>query len=87
MIREQKEKMRIERMKAAKKTIRDRLKRLNKLSSPAGLEGEDLRYWYMFAKVNEKNKFAIAAKDGRLRFQLGQKDRFIEGGFIIRVAI
>lgn len=74
-----KNKLRRELMDAAKDKIRERLKKLNALSSPAGLEGEDLRYWYMFANVNEENKFSEAAKNGRLRFQLGQKDRFIEG--------
>ncbi len=75
----QKRKLRKKRMIDAKDKIRSRLRRLQKLSSPAGLAGEDLRYWYLFAEVNEKNKFSIAAKDGRLRFQLGQKDRFLEG--------
>lgn len=72
-------KLRRQHMDAAKDKIRARLRRLNALTSPAGLEGEDLRYWYMFANINEENKFSEAAKDGRLRFQLGQKDRFIEG--------
>lgn len=75
----QKEKARRDRMNEAKDKIRDRLKRLQRLSSSAGLEGEDLRYWYMFNEVTDKDKFVDASKDGRLRFQLGQKDRFIQG--------
>ncbi|MCB0389927.1 MAG: transglycosylase SLT domain-containing protein [Bdellovibrionales bacterium] len=74
-----KSKMRRKLVDEAKTRIRERLKRLDQLSSPVGLEGEDLRYWYMFAKIDEKNKFKEAAKDGRLRFQLGQKNRFLEG--------
>lgn len=77
----EKSRLRRERLKEAKEKIRQRLKKLNALSSPAGLEGEELRYWYLFANVDEKNKFAEAAKDGRLRFQLGQKDRIIAGIF------
>ncbi|MCB0356457.1 MAG: transglycosylase SLT domain-containing protein [Bdellovibrionales bacterium] len=74
-----KNKMRSQRVKDAKKRIQARLKKLSQLTSPAGLDGEDLRYWYMFSKVDEPNKFNVAAKNGRLRFQLGQKDRFVEG--------
>ena len=59
--------------------IRKILKKLERLSSPAGLEGEDLRYWYLFQRIEESNKFSEAAKDGRLRFQLGQSDRFVKG--------
>lgn len=75
----QKRKARRKLVKEAKKRIRERLLRLSKLKSPAGLEGEDLRYWYMFKNVEGKNKFRKASKKGRLRFQLGQKDRMIEG--------
>ncbi|MCB0384638.1 MAG: hypothetical protein KDD43_04525, partial [Bdellovibrionales bacterium] len=75
----QKVRARRQRVNEAKKTIQERLKRLDRLSSPAGLEGEDLRYWYMFTKVDEKNKFKEASTRGRLRFQLGQKDRFLQG--------
>ncbi len=74
-----KSKLRLERVKEAKKRIEQRLQRLEAYSSPSGLEGEDLKYWYMFAGVAEKNKFKEASKKGRLRFQLGQKDRFLEG--------
>ena len=75
----QKTKARRKRVKEAKKNIKARLLRLNKLTSPAGLEGEDLRYWYMFSKIEEKGRFKDATKRNRLRFQLGQKDRFLQG--------
>lgn len=75
----QKRKARRNLVKESKKRVKDRLKRLARLKSSAGLEGEDLRYWYLFQKVEEKNKFLKATRRGRLRFQLGQSDRFVEG--------
>lgn len=66
-------------VKDKKKEIVERLTRLNQLKSAEGLEGEDLRYWSMFETVEEANKFLDASKKGRLRFQLGQSDRFLQG--------
>ncbi len=63
----------------AKIKIKERLERLQTLSGPEGLEGEDLRIWNLFEKVEGKNKFLEASRVGRLRFQLGQKDRFVQG--------
>lgn len=74
-----KEKARRDRVKQAKKQIEERLKHLQTLTSGEGLEGEDLRYWNLFANVTENKKFLEASRKGRLRFQLGQRDRFIEG--------
>lgn len=73
------ERFRRKKVKEAKKAIEERLKRLQKLTTGDGLEGEDLRYWKLFENIQEPNKFSEAAKRGRLRFQLGQRDRFIEG--------
>ncbi|NQY99755.1 MAG: transglycosylase SLT domain-containing protein [Bdellovibrionales bacterium] len=64
---------------AAKKEVRERLERLARLKSSVGLSGKDLRYWYLFQNVDEKNKYLKASRKGRLRFQLGQKNRFVEG--------
>lgn len=75
----QKEKMRRQRVDEAKKAIVARLKKLSTLKSADGLEGEDLRYWQMFTKVDEDKKFTEAGRKGRLRFQLGQKDQFARG--------
>ena len=47
----EKTRARRKRLKEAKKKVKDRLRRLSKLSSPAGLEGEELRYWYLFSLV------------------------------------
>src|SRR5690606_938538 len=75
----QRERARKKRVDARKKDIANRLKRLQTLSSKDGLTGEDLRYWEMFESVDEPRKFAEAAKRGRLRFQLGQRDIFMRG--------
>ena len=53
----QKRKARRNLVKETKKRVKDRLKRLSRLKSSAGLEGEDLRYWYLFQNVDQKNKF------------------------------
>lgn len=75
----QKEKMRRKRVDEAKSSVVQRLKRLESLKSDEGLEGEDRRYWDMFAKVDEDGKFNEAGRRGRLRFQLGQRDQFARG--------
>lgn len=74
-----KEKERRKRIKDKKEEIVKRLKRLSDLKDDTGLEGEDKRYWDMFSKVDEKRKFLEAGKKGRLRFQLGQRNQFING--------
>src|SRR5690606_30685137 len=75
-----------QRYKAEKKFVDDRkdhivsiLEKLSKITDSKGLTGEELRYWKMFESVTEENKFIEASKKGRLRFQLGQSDRFIQG--------
>ncbi len=77
----QREKMRKKRVDDRKKDIADRLKRLQLLGSGEGLTGEDLRYWTMFATVDDPKRFSEAARKGRLRFQLGQRDIFMRGIF------
>lgn len=75
----QREKSRRKRVDDKKKEIADRLKKLHDLKDASGLEGEDLRYWEMFAKIDELEKFIEAGRKGRLRFQLGQRDQFMKG--------
>lgn len=75
----QREKLRKKRVDDKKKEIAERLKRLQDVKDPTGLQGEDLRYWEMFSKIDEPKKFLEAAKKGRLRFQLGQRDQFTKG--------
>jgi membrane-bound lytic murein transglycosylase D len=62
-----------------RKVIVERLKRLQTVTSAAGLTGEDLRTWKLFEHINDPAKFKEAAEKGRVRFQLGQRDRFMVG--------
>ncbi len=64
-----------------KKHIKEILLKLHETKDPGQLAGEELRYWKMFESVDEENKFYEAAQKGRLRFQLGQSDRFKLGIF------
>ncbi len=75
----QREKLRKKRVDEKKKEVVARLKRISELKDSTGLAGEDLRYWEMFAKVDEPKKFIEAARKGRLRFQLGQRNQFMNG--------
>ncbi len=75
----QKRKAKEKLIKEHKAQIAANLKKLDKLKSSEGLQGEDLRLWKMFEKVQDPHKFADAAEKGRLRFQLGQRDRFALG--------
>lgn len=75
----QKVRARRARVKDTKKMIKERLLKLSKLSEATGLEGEDLRYWNLFEKVEGKDRFKEATHRKRLRFQLGQSDRFAQG--------
>lgn len=76
---QQKEKERRKYIKERKREISERLKKLEKVKDPTELEGEDKRYFEMFAKIDEPKKFSEAARKGRLRFQLGQREQFING--------
>ncbi len=75
-----------ERYKAQKKFIDDKrdsviaiLEKLQTVTDPKQINREELRYWKMFESITDENKFIEASKKGRLRFQLGQRDRFIQG--------
>tara|TARA_B100001248_G_C27399272_1_gene468557 strand:+ start:320 stop:1810 length:1491 start_codon:yes stop_codon:yes gene_type:complete len=72
--------------KAKRKMVTDKKKeivaimyKLQKTKDITGLSPEELRIWLMYDDVSEKDKFIKAAKKGRLRFQLGQKDYFLQG--------
>ena len=66
-------------VRSRKKIWESRLLSLQRKTSSQGLTGEDLRIWQLFEKIKEANKFKKASRKGRLRFQLGQKDRFLQG--------
>lgn len=62
-----------------RREIVERLKRLHGRTSSEGLSGEDLRVWKMYEGIKDPAKFLEAAEKGRVRFQLGQRDKFILG--------
>jgi membrane-bound lytic murein transglycosylase D len=66
-------------IKERRSEIEQRLKRIQAFKTADGLAGEDLRYWKMFEGVHDEKRYSEAAEHGRVRFQLGQKDRFILG--------
>lgn len=75
----QKNRLRVALIRGKKKEIIERLRRLHGRRTADGLDGEDLRVWRMFEHVNEPDKFRKATGRNRVRFQLGQKDKFILG--------
>jgi membrane-bound lytic murein transglycosylase D len=66
-------------VKDAKKRIIAMLEKFATLKDGSSLDAKEKRIWDYFEKVDEKNKFIVASKRNRLRFQLGQKDRVIQG--------
>ena len=53
-----------------------------KQKDPDKMNEEERRVFNMFSDVTEPDKFSAAAQRKRLRFQLGQKDRFKEGLYL-----
>ncbi len=66
-------------VKARRVEYEEHLRRLAKVTTPDELTGEDLRVWKLWEPISEPNKFLNAAKKSRVRFQLGQKDKFVLG--------
>jgi membrane-bound lytic murein transglycosylase D len=73
-------------LESHKTEIRNRLLHLDQLDTEfqkthvaPKLEGEDLRVWNMFAEIDEPHRFKKATERKRIRFQLGQRDRFLLG--------
>ena len=77
----QKAKAKVKLIKEKKAEFSQRLMNLHGRTSPEGLSSEDLRIWNMFEGIPSKERFKDAAAKGRLRFQLGQRDKFIIGIF------
>ena len=75
----QKEARKIKMVKEAKNAVVSMLNKFHRLSEPSSLSEKEKKIWDHFQKINEPKKFAEAAKKNRLRFQLGQKDRMIQG--------
>lgn len=73
------EKEKERRIEMAKKALIARLEYLQAPDTLSPLSEEDMRLRDMFASIDEEDKFIAASKNGRLRFQLGQRDIFIKG--------
>jgi membrane-bound lytic murein transglycosylase D len=75
----QKFKAREKLVKEAKKRAQALLLKLDETKDPATLTPEEKKFYDAYAFDSDKDKFKEAASDKRIRFQLGQKDRFAAG--------
>lgn len=75
----QKEALKIKMVKQEKLRVISMLKKFHKLKKPDKLSESERKIWDYFVTIKEKKKFLEATKNTRLRFQLGQKDRMIQG--------
>lgn len=75
----QKEHLKLNMVKFAKKRVEIMLKKFSRLRDPSLLNPEELKFWKQFESLEGKSKFILATKKNRLRFQLGQKDRIVQG--------
>ena len=75
----QKERAKIKMVKEGKKRVMVMLEKFSKLKEASGLSPQEAKIWEYFEKVKGPKKFAEAATKHRLRFQLGQRDRVIQG--------
>jgi membrane-bound lytic murein transglycosylase D len=75
----QKDHMKTKRVKEAKKRVIATLKKLQSCKDPSSLNEKEKKIWDAFANDTDKKKFIEAAGRNRLRFQLGQKDRIVQG--------
>lgn len=76
-----KERLKTQRVKEAKERVKDLLKKLNDTTDPESLSADERKIWDYFAKIDSKKKFFEAMDKDRIRFQLGQRDRVIQGIF------
>lgn len=76
-----KEALKERRVKNERQRIEALLKKLHRLKKADSLNEEERRIWDYFGNIRERNKFLEASKKGRVRFQLGQRDRVIQGIF------
>lgn len=77
----QKEHIKIKQVKAAKLRVIQLLEKLHKTKDPSTLAYDEKRIWDYYQKIDEPKKFREAQQKNRLRFQLGQRDRVIQGIF------
>lgn len=76
-----KERMKTQRVKEAKERVKALLKKLNDTTDPESLSADERKIWDYFTKFDSKKKFSEAMDKDRIRFQLGQRDRVIQGIF------
>lgn len=75
----QKDHMKTKRVKEAKKQVIETLKKLQACKDPETLNEKEKKIWNAFINDTDKKKFLEATGRTRLRFQLGQKDRIVQG--------
>ena len=77
----QRERLKIKKVKEAKKNVIEMLKKFETLKDASTLTEKEKTVWDYFQKIEGKKKFKEAMTKSRLRFQLGQRDRIIQGIF------
>jgi membrane-bound lytic murein transglycosylase D len=77
----EKSRMKTKAVKEAKKRVVAMLKKLHGTKDPSTLTADEKKIWEYLAKVDDKRKFLDATKKNRVRFQLGQRDRIVQGIF------
>lgn len=75
----QKEHQKIKRVKEAKLRVQIMLEKFSKLKDGNELNSKERKIWDLFEKISGPKKFLEATKKNHLRFQLGQRDRVIQG--------
>ncbi|PIS10701.1 MAG: hypothetical protein COT73_08015 [Bdellovibrio sp. CG10_big_fil_rev_8_21_14_0_10_47_8] len=77
----QKERLKKKMVKEGKQRVIALLKKLHQTQDPSQLTEKEKKIWEAFKQDADPKKFVEAAQKNRLRFQLGQKDRMIQGIF------
>lgn len=67
--------------KERKKYLSDLFAKFRNLKSPEELDENERKLWEKFEKIDEKDKFEEVGRRGRLRLQMGLRDRFIQAIF------
>lgn len=75
----QKRKERKKLLKSEKKRLQAIFAKLQKVQDSKELNPEELKIYNMIIARNESNSFKLSGQEGRLRFQLGQRDYFLKG--------
>lgn len=76
-----KEHLKTLRVKEAKARVVQLLKKMNDTTDPESLTADERKIWDYFSKIPGKKRFVEAQGKDRIRFQLGQRDRVIQGIF------